>query len=171
MVGMQYDEEIISRIGLKEVNKRWLIQYERANKAYRLARNVSVVFLFVGGLILSRDFISTSLVRIFTDSEEVVKLGAEFLSILALYCWWSGIYNSTLGLFQGSGHTMITMAVDATRLWVFRFATLFVCEQILNMGVQSIWYSVVISNALSATVLYILYRTNIWRKQVIKLQK
>ena len=81
------------------------------------------------------------------------------------------MYNSTMGLFQGSGHTMITMAVDATRLWVFRFATLFICENLLHMGLQSIWYSVVISNALSAFILYGLYLTKVWRKEVVKIRK
>lgn len=146
-------------------------QYDRAERAYKLSRNTSVIFLFLGGLVLSRDVVSTSLVSIFSQSQDVIQLAAEFLVILALYCWTNGIYNSTAGLFQGSGHTMITMAVDATRLWVFRFATLFVCEQILHMGVESIWYSVVISNAISAFILYFLYRRKIWEKEVIKIQK
>lgn len=146
-------------------------QYDRADKAYRLSRNVSVIFLFVGGLILSRDIISTSIVSIFSNSEDVVVRAAEFLSILSFYCWTNGVYNSTMGLFQGSGHTMITMAVDATRLWVFRFATLFICENLLHMGLQSIWYSVVISNALSAFILYGLYLAKVWRKEVVKIRK
>lgn len=142
-------------------------QTERVQKAYRLSRNVSVAFLLIGGIILSRPIISTAMVRIFTNSEEVTVLTAQFLSILALYCFTNGIYNSTMGLFQGTGHTMVTMAVDATRLWVFRFATLFVCEQLLHMGVKSIWYSIVVSNALSALVLYILYQTKIWKNSTI----
>ncbi len=146
-------------------------QYDRAEKTYKLSRNTSVIFLLLGGLILSRDVISSSFVGIFTSSTEVIQLAAEFLVILALYSWTNGVYNSTAGLFQGSGHTIITMAVDATRLWVFRFATLFVCEKILDMGIQSIWYSVVISNAISAFILYFLYRLNIWKKEAIKLQK
>jgi putative MATE family efflux protein len=141
-------------------------QYDRADKVYKLSRNASVIFLLLGGLVLSRDVISTQLVSIFSDSQEVTELAAEFLAVLALYCWTNGIYNSTLGLFQGSGHTMITMMVDATRLWVFRFLTLFICERILDMGIQSIWYSVVISNGLSSLVLYILYRSQRWRKEV-----
>lgn len=146
-------------------------QYDRADKAYRLSRNVSVIFLFIGGMILSRNAVSTAIVGVFSNSDEVVVKAAEFLAILSFYCWTNGIYNSTMGLFQGSGHTMITMAVDATRLWVFRFATLFICESILHMGLQSIWYSVVISNGLSAFILYILYRTKVWRKEVVKLRR
>ena len=99
-------------------------QLDRAEKGYKIARRVSVIFLFVGGLILSRPFLSEAIVGLFSTDEEVIAMAADFLSIMALWCFTNGVYNSTSGLFQGSGHKEVTMAVDATRLWVLRFATL-----------------------------------------------
>lgn len=142
-------------------------QYERARQGYRLSRNISVIFLFVSGMILSRMPVSTALVRIFSDDAEVIRMAADFLSIMAFWCFANGIHNSTMGLFQGSGHTEVTMIMDAARLWIFRFASLYVCETWLHMGVRSVWYSVVISNGLSAVALYILYRTGYWKKKRI----
>ena len=143
-------------------------QYDCARQGYRLSQRISVVFLFVGGLILSRAPISGAIVSIFSDDAQVVAMAADFLSIMAFWCWTNGIYNSTMGLFQGTGHTEVTMLVDASRLWVFRFLTLFICESILHMGVRSIWYCVVVSNGISAAILYLLYRTNIWRRPAMK---
>lgn len=143
-------------------------QVDRAKRGYILSRNICVVFLFVGGMILSTDKISTSIVSIFSDDASVVAMAADFLSIMAACCWTNGIYNATTGLFQGTGHTEINMAVDATRLWVFRFLTLYICETVFHMGVRSVWFSVVVSNAISSLILYILYRTNIWKKSKIK---
>ena len=140
-------------------------QIDRAEKGYKIARRVSVIFLFVGGLILSRPFLSEAIVGLFSTDEEVIAMATDFLSIMALWCFTNGVYNSTSGLFQGSCHTEVTMAVDATRLWVFRFATLYVCENWLHMGVRSIWYSVVVSNALSSVILYVVYRTGLWKKK------
>lgn len=148
-------------IGAKQLN--------RAEQSYKLALKMSVAFLFIGGLILSREFIATSIVGIFSTDSKVIVLGTDFLCILALYCWTNGIYNTTIGLFQGSGHTMVTMLVDASRLWVFRFLTLFVCENLLHMGVRSIWYSVVISNGLSAFILLILYFSKTWKKDKLQI--
>lgn len=142
-------------------------QYERAEEGYRLSMKISVVFLFVGGMILSRMPISTAIVKIFSDDEQVIAMAAEFLSIMAFWCFANGVYNSSMGLFQGSGHTEVTMIIDAARLWVFRFATLFVCEEWLHMGVRSVWYSVVVSNGVSAILLYIVYKTNYWKKKRI----
>ncbi len=60
------------------------------------------------------------------------------------------------------------MISDASRLWVYRFATLWICEEVLHLGVRSVWLSVVISNGIAALVLYILYRKGIWRKNRVR---
>ncbi|MBR1478475.1 MAG: MATE family efflux transporter [Lachnospiraceae bacterium] len=143
---------------------------DRAELGYRLSMRMSMAFLFVGGMILSRPFISTAIVSIFSKEPEVVGMAADFLSIMAFWCFTNGIYNTTSGLFQGTGHTEVTMTIDATRLWVFRFLTLWFCGSILHMGVRSVWYSVVVSNGISAVILYVLYRTGLWRKPRIKIE-
>lgn len=146
-------------------------QQDRAEQGYKYAMRICVVFLFIGGMILSRKPISTAIVSIFSDDAEVVAMAADFLSIMAFWCFTNGVYNSSMGLFQGTGHTEVTMAVDASRLWVFRFLTLWICGTVLHMGVRSVWYSVVISNGISAAILYLLYRLGIWKKVKIKIQQ
>jgi putative MATE family efflux protein len=142
---------------------------KRADKAFHYALRMGAIFLFVFGTILSRRFIAEPMVRFFTSDEEVVPLATEFLSIMAMCCWNNAFYNVTQGLFQGCGHTMITMAVDASRIWIFRFLTLWVCSSLLHMGVESVWYAVVVSNATSALILYCLYWTGIWKKRTVKI--
>lgn len=144
---------------------------KRVDKSYHIALRIGAVFLFVCGMILSRPVICEPIVRFFTTDEAVVPLATDFLSIMAMCCWTNAFYNVTQGLFNGAGHTLITTAVDATRIWIFRFLTLWVCSNILHMGVESVWYAVVISNASSALILYILYWTGIWKKNTIKINK
>ena len=114
-------------------------------------------------------FIAEPIVRFFSTDENVIPLATQFLSLMAMCCWTNAFYNVSQGLFQGCGHTMIIMLVDAVRIWGFRFLTLWFCSSILHMGVESVWYSVVISNALSALCLYLLYWTGIWKKRTIKI--
>ncbi|MCH5344437.1 MAG: MATE family efflux transporter [Acetatifactor sp.] len=146
-------------------------QQDRAEKGYRISMWIAVGFLFIGGMILSRDMISTAIVSIFSEDAEVIAMAADFLSIMAFWCFTNGVYNATSGLFQGTGHTEVTMAVDASRLWIFRFLTLWFCGNILQMGVRSVWYSVVVSNGISSVILYVLYRMGIWKKSKIKVRK
>ena len=143
-------------------------QPERAAKGYRIAMYCAIVFLFVGGQLLALRSVSQTIVGIFASDPEVVSLATDFLSLMAAWCWTNGIYNATSGLFQGSGHTEVTMAVDASRLWVFRFATLYFCQRLLHMGVESVWYSVVVSNGISSAILLGLYFTGLWRKSRFK---
>lgn len=143
-------------------------QLDRAEKGYKISRNISIIFLFAGGLILSRAPISRGIVSIFSTDGEVISMAADFLSIMAFWCWTNGIHNTTNGLFQGTGHTEVTMLIDASRLWIFRFMTLFICETIFKMGVRSIWYCVVVSNGISAALLYLLYRVGIWKRPAFK---
>lgn len=140
-------------------------QLDRAEQGYRLSRRISVIFLFAGGMLLSRMPVSTAIVSLFSRDEQVIGMAADFLSIMAFWCFTNGVYNATMGLFQGSGHTEVTMLVDASRLWVFRFATLYFCEAWLHLGVRSVWYSVVVSNGISALLLWIVYKTGYWKRE------
>lgn len=145
-------------------------QPDRAEKGYKLSMKMIIVFLFVGGMILSRAPVSRACVSIFSKDPEVIRMAAHFLSIMATWVFTNGVYNTTMGLHQGSGHTEVTMIIDVTRLWVFRFATLYFCEEVLKLGVTSIWYSVVASNAISAAILYLIYLTGYWKKSRIKVK-
>lgn len=141
---------------------------DRAEKGYQISMGISVVFLLIGGIILSQDAISTAIVSIFSDDAEVIAMAADFLSIMALWCFANGVFNCSKGLFNGTGHTEITMTVEAARLWIFRFVTLWFCGSVLQMGVRSVWYSVVVSNGIAAAILFLLYLSGIWKKSKIK---
>lgn len=145
-------------------------QPERAVDAYKKSRIMAVIFLLIAGFILSRDFVSTSIVKIFSSDNNVIPMAANFLSIMAFWCWTNGIHNTTVGLFNGAGNTIITMLVEASRLWIFRFATLFIFSHFFHMAEQSIWYSVVASNGIAAAVMYICYKLGWWKWKIHSLK-
>ncbi|MBR6399610.1 MAG: MATE family efflux transporter [Firmicutes bacterium] len=138
----------------------------RAEQAYKKARSMIVIFLFISGMILSRGIVSTGVVRIFSEDPAVIPMAADFLSIMAFWVWTNGIHNTTTGLLQGTGNTLYTMVNDAARLWVFRFATLFIFKNCFDMHERSVWYSVVVSNAISAFILWVLYRAGVWKNVI-----
>lgn len=137
---------------------------KRAVTGYKCAVIIGMGLLFTLGIILSRTPVAAFIAHIFTSDAEVLPMAVDFISIMAFWCFTNSIYNCTVGLLNGTGKTKITMMVEAARLWVFRFMTIFFCQNILHMAVESIWYSVVVSNGLSALVLLILYLTRVWEK-------
>jgi len=146
-------------------------QLQRAQKGLKISATMAVGFLLVGGFILSRDAVSRSVVMIFSDDPTVIDMASEFLSIMAFWCFANGIHDTINGFFKGLAKTTVPMAVDISRLWIFRFGTLHICEHVFNMGVQSIWYAVVVSNGIAAAILLILYLSGIWKRWKAKVKK
>ena len=151
-----------------------------ATTAYGIGNKInSIITMPANGIgsaistIVGQNFGAGNIKRTDKSYHIALRIGAVvfFFSIMAICCWTNAFYNVTQGLFQGCGHTMITMIVDASRIWVFRFLTLWVCATLLHMGVESIWYAVVVSNATSALILYILYWTGIWKHRTVKIEK
>ncbi len=145
-------------------------QRDRAEQGYKLARNMSVVFLLIGGVILYIEPVARSVVSIFLHDEHPIQLAMDYLRLLAISCFSNGIYNCTNSLFQATGHTMITMVVGGSRLLVWRFIVLYICEKHLNMGIASIWWAVIMSNYIATGIIYVLYRMGLWKKVVIKVK-
>lgn len=143
---------------------------KRADRVCHVALQLGAIFLLAFGIILSRPFIAEPLVRIFTSDEAVVPMATDYLSLMAFWCWTNAFHDVIQGLFQGAGHTFITVLINAARIWIFRFATLWVCSNLLHMGVESVWYAVVVSNAIASAIFYILYWTGIWKKNAVKLE-
>ncbi len=143
-------------------------QPDRACKGYLLSMGCMAVFLFLSGRVMCMPAVASAVVGIFSDDAQVIAMAADFLTVMAFWCFTNAIHDATCGLFQGSGHTEVPMAVNMTRLWVLRLGSLWLCETVLDMGVRSIWYSVVISNGISAAALLLLYTTGLWKKSRIK---
>lgn len=143
-------------------------QVRRAQKGYWIGTISIAVWLMATGFVFSRPPVANAYVGIFTNDPSVLAMGTSFFTLMTTWTWNNGVYDTTAGLFRGSGHTEITMISDTARIWVFRFATLFVCSRWLHMGVESVWYSVVWSNGLSMLLLLGLYCTGIWKKNRVK---
>lgn len=146
-------------------------QIKRAQKATLISSAMAVAFLLVGGFVLSRAPVSRSVVKIFTEDPEVIGMASEFLSIMAFWCFANGVHDCVNGFFKGIARTTVPMAVDISRLWIFRFGTLYICEYVLHIGVRSIWYAVVVSNGIAAVILLVLYLSGVWKKWKPKVKK
>ncbi len=138
---------------------------DRAIEGYKKARLISVVFLAVCGFIMSM-FLAEPVVKIFTSDSQVIPMATDFLAIMAFWCFTNGVYNTTVGLFNGAGNTIVTMAVDASRLWVWRFLTLYIFSHFFNMAEKSVWYCVVASNGISAFIIWLLYKAGLWKMRI-----
>lgn len=138
----------------------------RVKKAYRFSVFLSLAFLIITGSILW--LLSGNIISIFTNTIDIIEMGSFYLKVLVLTTWSIAFFNCTIGLFNGSGHTMITMILEAGRLWIFRVPMLIIFGSFTNLGTDSIWYSIGISNILAGILAIVFVSTNIWKKPKVK---
>lgn len=77
-------------------------QVDRAERGYKLSMGMALLFLLLGGFVLSRPSVASAIVSIFTNEAEVIPMAADYLSIMAFWCWTNSIHDATRGLFQGA---------------------------------------------------------------------
>jgi putative MATE family efflux protein len=96
---------------------------------------VSALFYFVNG----------SLVRIFTDDERIVKIGAEWLRILSysffVYGWWM----VSVQAFNGAGDTRTPTKINIVFFWLIQIPLSYYLVHTLNWHEAGVFWGVFIS--------------------------
>lgn len=103
------------------------------------------------------------LMTLFINDPVVVKLGGEYLLIVASFY----IFFSTMfvvgGVMRGAGDTLIPMFITLFSLWLIRIPLAAILSKYL--GVNGIWWAIPIAWFMGMTLSYFYYRTGIWKKK------
>ncbi len=136
-------------------------QVDRVKKAYRISISLALLFLFCTSSIIW--IFAPNLVRIFSTTEDVVYHGTFYLRALATTTWTIAFFNCSLGLLNGSGHTLYAMFLDAGRLWLIRIPLILLLGNLTSLGVFSVWIAISLSNPLAAILAFIIIKTGVWK--------
>lgn len=139
---------------------------KRAKHAVRESVFQCTVMLLAGGLLLFP--FSESIVKQFAKNPEVVQSGTEYLKMLFISIPLMGYFQILVGVFQGSGHTVSAMVLMIGRLWGLRIPMVMFLSRYASFGASSIWYAMILSNALICLVGLGIYLTGKWQHKVIK---
>lgn len=127
---------------------------ERLSRLTRL-----ILFLEIGLMILSGSLLfvfSDGLMRLFSQNENVVALGAVVLRMVAVS---EPFYGATIvleGIMQGLGKTTAPFVYNVFGMWCVRIAGTFVCINIFGYGLVSAWACMIGHNLL----LFLLFMVN-----------
>ncbi|WP_426349975.1 MATE family efflux transporter [Alloiococcus sp. CFN-8] len=102
------------------------------------------------------------------DDGGVVQEGITFLQFIAYSAPLMGIFSIFQGIFQGSGHTKYSMAMDVGRLWLIRIPMILIFKYFTSIGSEGIWFSMSFSNLITCIYGFIIYRQNKWQVRVVK---
>ena len=139
---------------------------DRAQRSAWTGMAISAGFLIVASALVY--VFRGSLVRVFIDDPEVLRLGAPMFSLTALAFPFMAVIQVVMGAYQGSGHTLYSMFFDLFRLWGLRVPLVYVLGFTLHMGASGVWWSMLLSNLGTAVLGLGFFLTGNWKHRVIK---
>ncbi|BEP28433.1 MATE family efflux transporter [Helicovermis profundi] len=139
---------------------------KRAKKAVFSSTVITTAFLVLGGMILI--YFASPIVKLFSSDPSVISQGTYYLILVTLSIPLMGFFQILIGTFQGSGHTLSAMIMMMGRLWALRIPMIIIFKNYTNLGTNSVWYAMILSNLIICIVGYIIYKTGKWQRKKIK---
>lgn len=122
----------------------------RLKSVAKLSVVLTVAMMCVSGLVLY--ICAAPLMRLFSPSEPVVRLGAEMLRLVALSEPFFGLMIVLEGIFYGMGKTGYSFFVEMTGMWGVRILFTFLCVNWWNLGLRAVWYCMIADNVTKAVL-------------------
>ncbi len=103
-----------------------------------------------------------TLMGIFSDSNEVIRLGATVLCMVAISEPFYGFSIIVEGFLMGVGKTKLPFIYNIFGMWGVRIVGTYICTQILGMGLVSAWACMIAHNMLLFVLFFICYVRGKW---------
>ncbi|EOC99241.1 MATE family efflux transporter [Caldisalinibacter kiritimatiensis] len=139
---------------------------DRAKLAVKTSAILSTIFLVIGGAIIF--ILSGYIIKFFNPTPEVLEQGTYYLKLISAALPLMGFFQIFIGTFQGSGHTISAMIITMGRLWGLRIPLIVIFKNFANLGPNSVWYAMILSNLIICLVGLGIYSTGRWQKKIIK---
>ncbi len=140
---------------------------DRVNESFNKATKLTLIIGVTGTIILL--VFSNQLVHFFIQSKddpEVIIQGITFMKYIAFSMPLMGMFSVLQGLFQGSGSTRYSMAMEIGRLWFVRLPMILLFKYLTDIGPSGIWFSMSFSNLIVCMYGYRIYKSNSWNGKV-----
>ena len=137
---------------------------EAFNKASFLTLSMGVIgciFLLIFNETLVNFFIQSK------DDPEVIAQGITYMAYVAYTMPLMGMFSVFQGVFQGSGHTRHSMAMEVGRLWLVRIPMILLFKNYTQLGSVGIWIAMSASNLIVDIYGYYIYRQDSWSQGII----
>ncbi|HHV79514.1 MAG TPA: MATE family efflux transporter [Firmicutes bacterium] len=138
---------------------------ERVKEIVKWAIGLSV--LITGVITLVAVFRPTSLLALFTDDQDVLRYGSEYLGIVALSYIPFGCMIVTNGVLRGAGDTLPTAIISTLTLWLIRVPLARLLSTRYGMGPRGVWIAMALSPLVGVIASGAYYATGRWKSKVL----
>ena len=129
----------------------------RAKEAFRKAMILGVVIMATGSAIVIN--YRRNLAEIFIDDNQfALDLANDYLFFLLLGLPLMAIFQTFIGVYNGSGNSKYTFVIGVVRLWLLRIPLILIFKYFTDLGASGIWYAMLLSNLLIVILGTFLYK-------------
>ncbi|MDF3821264.1 MATE family efflux transporter [Leptospira sp. 96542] len=109
-------------------------------------------------------FFSPSLVGIFTEDAEVIKIGGEWLQIVSysyfIYAWWMAAGQA----FNGAGDTVTPTKINIVFFWLIQIPLAYLLGTHLQFGYSGVFWAIMVSESLVGVFTLWLFTRGKWKE-------
>ena len=102
------------------------------------------------------------LMRIFSNSGNVIALGVTVLRMVAVSEPFYGFSIIMEGMMQGVGKTKAPFIFHLTGMWLVRIVGTFICTRLLGLGLIAAWGCMILHNMLLFVLFLVCYLSRTW---------
>lgn len=143
--------------------KRATEAFIKASKLALLAGALSGIFVYGFSNQLVAFFIQSK------DDPEVIVQSITYMKFVAFTLSLMGMFSVLQGIFQGSGNTKYSMAMEVGRLWAVRLPMILVFKHFTDYGPVGIWFSMSMSNLVICLFGLWIFRLKGWNRKTKKI--
>ena len=121
---------------------------------------IEVTLMFVTGSALFA--VAPAFMGFFSDNEEVIRLGATVLRMVAVSEPFYGFSIIVEGFMQGVGKTKAPFVYNIIGMWGIRIVGTFICTQLFGLGLVSAWACMISHNLFLFVLFSISYLKGRW---------
>jgi putative MATE family efflux protein len=139
-------------LGANQRDRATLVNSEANRFAVMLMAGMGMVFFFFPYLLL----------RLFTSDLEVIRLGTQFLKIVAILQVPLAITMVLSGSLKGAGDTRYLLFTTIVGSWLVRVPLAYLFAVVLHLSLPFVWGIMVVDWVVRMILLLIRYRSNRW---------
>lgn len=114
---------------------------------------LTLLIMVINGVLLYS--FAGPLMKVFTSSQDVAKLGADMLKMVAFSEPFFGLMIVLEGIFYGLGHTKNVFIIETFSMWCVRIVSTYVCVKILGLPLSAVWMCMIADNVCKAVMLLV----------------
>lgn len=143
-------------------------QFDRATESFIKASKIALCIGIIGGVFIF--VFNKEMVNFFIQSKdepEVIIQSVSYMKFVAFSMPLMGMFSVFQGIFQGSGNTKYSMAMEIGRLWAVRLPMILIFKNFTDFGSTGIWFSMSFSNFIVCLYGLWVYKTHGWKEKTL----